>query len=80
MIGFILKRWLLSHLLHLIGWGAATLSVLAVLLGARQAGRKAERVDQFKKTLEVKNGQLNATVEAPRSRNELVEWLHKGKF
>lgn len=80
MIGLILKRWLFSHLLQLIGWGAATLSVFAVLLGARQAGRKAERVDQMKRTLEVKNAQLRATLEAPRTRHELVDWLFKGKF
>ena len=49
MIGFILKRWLLSNLVRLIGCGAAVLSVFAVLLGARQAGRKAERVEQLKK-------------------------------
>ena len=80
MIGFLLKKWLLSHLPQLIGFGAATLSVLAVLLGARQAGRKAERVEQMKKALEVKNAQLNATLEAPRSRSDLVDWLFKGKF
>ena len=80
MIGFILKRWLLSHLLKLIGWGAATLSVFAVLFGARQAGRKAERVDQLKKTLETKNAQLQAIQDAPRTRSDLVEWLRRGKF
>ena len=80
MIGLLLKRWLLSNLVRFLGWGAATLSVFAVLLGLRQAGRKAERVDQLKKTLEIKNAQLNATLEAPRSRSELVNWLHKGKF
>ena len=80
MIGFIVKRWLLSNLIRLVGWGAATLSVFAVLLGARQAGRKAERVDQLKKTLEVKDAQLRAQMEAPRSRADLLKWLHKGKF
>ena len=80
MIGFIVKRWLLSHLLQLIGWGAVALSVLAVLFGARQAGRKAERVEQLKKTLEVKNAQLNATLEAPSTRPELAKWLRRGKF
>jgi hypothetical protein len=44
--------------LRLIGWGVAALSVSAVLLGARQAGRNAERVDQLKKSLEIKDAQL----------------------
>lgn len=39
----ILKSWVSRHMLHLIGWGVAGLSVLTVLLGARQAGRNAER-------------------------------------
>ena len=80
MIGFFLKRWLLSHLLCLIGFGAATLSVLAVLFGARQAGRNAERIGQLKKTLEVKNEQLQATMEAPRTRADLLKWLRRGKL
>ena len=80
MIGFFLKRWLLSNLTRLLGWGAIVSSVCAVLLGARQAGRKAERLDQLKKTFEVKNEQLKATVEAPRTRSELVKWLYRGKL
>ena len=80
MIGLLLKKWLLSNLVRLFGWGAATFSIFAVLLGARQAGRRAERVDQMKKILESKNAQLNATVEAPRSRSELIDWLRQGKF
>ena len=80
MIGFLLKRWLLNNLVRLLGWGTAALSVFAVLLGARQAGRKAERVEQMKKALEIKNVQLNATVEAPRSRSELVDWVRRGKL
>lgn len=63
----ILKSWL-SHLLRLIGWGVAGLSVLAVLLGARQAGRNAERSDQLKKIIEVKDAQLRAAGCSPYSR------------
>ena len=80
MIGLLFKNWLFSHLLRLTGWGAAALSVLAVLCGARQAGRKAERMDQMKKRVEVQNDQLRATVEAPRSRDDLIKWLRKGKL
>lgn len=76
----ILKDWLSGHVLRLLGWGAAALSVLIVLLGARQAGRSAERNDQLKKIIEVKNAQLRATLDAPRTRSELVDRLRRGKF
>ena len=76
----IIKSWLSSNLLRLIGWGVAGLSVLTVLLGARQAGRNAERVDQLKHILEVKDAQLSATLDAPRTRSELVDRLRNGKF
>lgn len=76
----ILKGWLSSHVLRLIGWGVAGLSVLTVLLGARQAGRNAERNDQLKKIIEVKDAQLRATLDAPRNRGELVDRLRSGKF
>ena len=35
MIGLILKRWLLSNLTRLLGWGAILSSVCAVLLGGQ---------------------------------------------
>ena len=76
----VVKAWLSSNALRLIGWGVAALSVAVVLLGARQAGRNAERVDQLKKTLEVKDAQLRATLDAPRNRRELVDRLRNGKF
>lgn len=40
-----------KNLLVIAGWAAAALAVAAVLLGARSAGRKAEQVDQLKRTL-----------------------------
>lgn len=76
----IIKTWLSGNALRLIGWGMAVLSVSAVLLGARQAGRNAERVDQLKKSLEIRNAQLRATLDAPRNRGELARRLRDGKF
>lgn len=76
----IIKTWLSGNFLHLVGWSVAALSVAAVLLGARQAGRNAERVDQLKKSLEIKDAQLRATLDAPRNRGELVDRLRDGKF
>jgi hypothetical protein len=72
--------WLSGNAMRLLGWAAAGLSVLAVLSGARQAGRNAERADQLKKALEVKDAQLRATLDAPRTRGELVDRLRDGKF
>lgn len=76
----ILTSWLSSSLLKIIGWGAAALSVLAILFGARQSGKNAERYDQLKKIVESKDAQLRATLDAPRNRVELVDRLHDGKF
>ena len=72
--------WLSSNALRLIGWGAIAASVTAILLGARQAGRNAERYDQLKKIVEIKDAQLRATLDAPRNRGELVDRLRDGKF
>lgn len=72
--------WLSSNALRLLGWAVAGLSVLAVLSGARQAGRKAEHADQLKKALEIKDAQLRATLDAPRNRAELIDRLRDGKF
>lgn len=76
----IVKTWLSGNTLRLIGWSVAALSVAAVLLGARQAGRNAERVDQLTKSLEVKDAQLRAMLDAPRNRGELADRLRDGKF
>jgi hypothetical protein len=76
----IIKTWLSGNALRLIGWGMAALSVAAILFGARQAGRNAERVDQLKKSLEIRNAQLRATLDAPRNRGELARRLRDGKF
>ncbi|MER2520639.1 MAG: hypothetical protein ABTQ34_08125 [Bdellovibrionales bacterium] len=76
----ILISWVSSNLIKIIGWGALALSVLAILLGAKQSGRTAERYDQLKKIVEVKDAQLRATLDAPRTRADLVKRLRDGKF
>lgn len=76
----IISTWFSANLLRLIGWGAAALSVLSILFGARQAGRTAERADQLKKIVEIKDAQLRATLDAPRTRPELVDRLRRGEF
>ena len=76
----IITSWFSSNLIKIIGWGVAALSVTAVLFGARQSGRTAERYDQLKKITEIKDAQLRAAMDAPRTRSDLVERLRNGKF
>ncbi len=76
----LLTGWFSSNAIKLIGWGAAALSVAAILLGARQSGRTAERYDQLKKIVEIKDAQLRAAMDAPRTRADLVKRLRDGKF
>ncbi|MDD3028851.1 MAG: hypothetical protein PHS57_01015 [Alphaproteobacteria bacterium] len=76
----LITGWFSSNAIKLIGWGAAALSVTAILLGARQTGRTAERYDQLKKIVEIKDAQLRATMDAPRTRADLVKRLRDGKF
>ena len=72
--------WLSSNAIKLIGYATAAISVSAILLGAREAGRTAEKYDQLQKAMEIKNAQLQATLNAPRTRDELVDQLRDGKF
>jgi hypothetical protein len=76
----ILTSWFSSNLIKIIGWGAIAASVAAVLLGAKQSGRTAERYDQLKKIMEIKDAQLRATLDAPRTRADLVKRLRDGKL
>ena len=46
----LLEGWLLRNVLMLLGWLAAAAAVAAVLFGARQAGRNAERVQNMRHT------------------------------
>lgn len=76
----ILTSWFSSNLSKIIGWGAVAASVAAVLLGAKQSGRTAERYDQLKKIVEIKDAQLRAAMDAPRTRADLVDRLRNGQF
>ncbi len=76
----ILKSWITGNIVRLIGFTAAALSVAAVLFGARQAGRNAERLEELKRIVEIKDAQLRAANNAPRNRDELVNRLQRGKF
>ena len=66
--------------LRLAGFAAIIGAVLAVLLGARQTGRNAERLDRMRKTMEVQREQLEAASRRPRDRDELLERMRDGSF
>ncbi len=76
----ILTSWLSSNLIKIISWGTAALSVSAILFGARQSGRTAERYDQLKKITEIKDAQLRAALDAPRTRADLIKRLRDSQF
>lgn len=76
----VLQGWLIRNVLALLGWGVAAASVAAVLFGARQAGRNAERVDAMRRTVEVQHDQLEAATRRPRDRGELARRLRDGSF
>lgn len=76
----VLQGWLLRNVLALLGWGVAAASVAAVLFGARQAGRTAERVETMRRTVEVQRDQLQAATRRPRDRGELARRLRDGSF
>lgn len=66
--------------LKIMGGLAIVGAVLAILAGARSAGRNAERVESLTKTLEIKNAQAKAAAAAPRNRDDLIDELRDGKF
>jgi hypothetical protein len=68
------------NVLIVAGVLAAIGAVAAVLLGARNAGRNAERVDNLKSALKVKHEQQKAAARSPRTRDELIDELRNGKF
>lgn len=76
----IITSWLSSNILKIIGWGAIAASVAAILFGAKQSGRTAERYDQLKQLVEIKDAQLRAAMDAPRTRADLVKRLRDGEF
>ena len=76
----IICRLLAPYALQLAGLFAAIGAVAAVLLGARQAGRNAERVDRMRKTNEVQREQLDAASRRPRDRDEFARRMRDGSF
>ena len=76
----IIGRLLAPYSLKLAGFVAILGAVAAVLLGARQAGRNAERVERMRRTIEVQREQLDAASRRPRDRDELARRMRDGSF
>ena len=76
----IIGRLLAPYALKLAGLFAIIGAVAAALLGARQAGRNAERVDRMRRTIEVQHDQLDAASRRPRDRDELARRMRDGSF
>ena len=76
----LLQGWLLRNVLTLLGWLAATAAVPAVLFGAREAGRNAERVEHMRRTVGVQRDQLEAASRRPRDRGELARRMRDGAY
>ena len=76
----IIGRLLAPYALKLAGIFAIIGTVAAILLGARQAGRNAERVERMRRTIEVQHDQLDAASRRPRDRDELSRRMRDGSF
>ena len=76
----IIGRLLAPYALKLAGIFAIIGTVAAILLGARQAGRNAERVERMRRTIEVQHDQLDAASRRPRDRDELARRMRDGSF
>ena len=76
----IIGRLLAPYALKLAGLFAIIAAVAAILLGARQAGRNAERVERMRRTIEVQREQLDAASRRPRDRDELARRMRDGSF
>ena len=66
--------------LRIMAFAAIILAIILTLLGARNSGRNAERVDQLRKFLEIQREQLEAANRRPRDRDELIERMRDGGF
>lgn len=76
----ILGQLLAPYVLKLAGIFAIVGAVAAILLGARQAGRNAERVERMRRTIEVQREQLDAASRRPHDRDELARRMRDGSF
>jgi hypothetical protein len=76
----LLGRLLVPYALKLAGLFAIIGAVVAILFGARQTGRNAERVERMRRTIEVQREQLDAASRRPRDRDELARRMRDGSF
>jgi len=64
--------------LRALQWGAVALAVAAVLLGARNAGRREERVENLERAVEAARRRRDVDVEVGRARpDDVRDELHR---
>ena len=73
-------QFLAPFSIRIMACTAIIVAIILTLLGTRNSGRNAERVDQLRKLLEIQRGQLEATIHRPRNRDELIERMREGRF
>lgn len=69
MIVLWLQKWLGAAALKVVWIGAVALAVLAILFGARQAGRRAERVESLERAIDDAKRANDARTDADRHPN-----------
>ena len=73
-------QFLAPFSIRIMAFAAIIVAIILTLLGARNSGRNAERVDQLRKLLEIERDQLEAANRRPRDRDELIERMRDGSF
>ena len=73
-------QFLAPFSIRIMAFAAIIVAIILTLLGARNSGRNAERVDQLRKLLEIQRDQLEATTHRPRNRDELIERMRDRSF
>lgn len=73
MIVLWLQKWLGAAAIKIVWIGAVALAVLAILFGARQAGRRAERVENLERAIDDARKANAARTDADRHPNPVDE-------
>lgn len=80
MIWAILIGWVRNNTLRALEIVAVIAFIIASIFLVRESGKQAERYNQAKINLEVKNAQIHAAMSGPRNRDDLIKRLLDGKF
>ena len=76
----LIEQFLAPFSIRIMAFTAIIVAIILTLLGARQAGRNAERAERMRRTIEVQREQLDAASRRPRDRDELARRMRDGSF